>query len=124
MRIETRVDRGVAFVEPKERLTVETVEAFGSTVRALLQRGVVRLALSLAAVPYVDSSGLGAIIHAYTSARRRGGDLKLLHVTGRNRELLAITKLLTVFETYDEESAAEHSFLEGRPRPDGTSAFM
>jgi anti-sigma B factor antagonist len=60
--------------------------------------------LSLAHVPYIDSVGLGAIVRAYTSARRRGGNLQLLHVEGRNRHLLTITKLLTVFDCLESES--------------------
>jgi anti-sigma B factor antagonist len=110
MRIEERVRNGVVIVEPKGRLTVETEGEFVRAVRKLLDAGRIRLVLNLADVPYIDSSGLGAIAHTYTSAWRRGGDLKLLNVWHRNLQLLTVTKLITVFEVFDSEEAAIRSF--------------
>jgi anti-sigma B factor antagonist len=107
MRIEETVRGNVVIIEPKGRLTVEIEEQFRDTVRRLLESGRTRLVLNLANVPSIDSCGLGAIVQGYISARRRGGDLKLLNVSGRNHHLLTITKLLTVFETYDSEDEVE-----------------
>lgn len=96
MKITERLSDEVLVIEPKGRITVETEPEFASYFIRLLEAGHRRLAISLAAVPYIDSVGLGAIVRAYTSTRRRGGDLKLIEVHGRNRHLLEITKLLTV----------------------------
>ena len=110
MRIDTRVHHHVVIVEPKERITVETAADFTETIRTVLDAGSRHLVLNLVDVPYVDSDGLAAIVQAYTATRRRGGDLKLLHLRDRTRQLLAVTKLLTVFEAYDTEDAVERSF--------------
>jgi anti-sigma B factor antagonist len=110
MRIDTRVHQDVVTIHPKERISVETEAQFTKVVLALLDAGSRRLVLNLVDVPSIDSVGLGAIVQASISARCRGGDLKLLHVSDRNRRLLAITKLLTVLETYDTEADAERSF--------------
>ena len=68
------------------------------------------LLLNLEGVPYIDSAGLGEIVRTYTTVSRQGGKLKLLNLTKRIQDLLAITKLLTVFETYEDESEAVKSF--------------
>jgi anti-sigma B factor antagonist len=65
---------------------------------------------NLADVPYIDSAGLGEIVRTYTTVSRQGGSLKLLNLTKRITDLLAITKLLTVFETFDTEAEAIKSF--------------
>ena len=72
--------------------------------------GTVQGLLELADVPYVDSAGLGEIVRTYTTVSKKGGKLKLLNLTAKIRDLLAITKLLTVFETYDSEADAVKSF--------------
>ena len=110
MQINTRVSHDLVVIELKGRITVETEAQFCEVVRPLLKAEPPRLVLDLMDVPYIDSVGIGVIVLAYTSARRRGGDLKFLHVRGRNRRLLAITKLLTVFEAFDTEDEVERSF--------------
>jgi anti-sigma B factor antagonist len=77
---------------------------------SLVQQGHRKLLVNLADVTYVDSAGLGAIVHSYANVNKQGGKLKLLNVTKRIKDLLAITKLLTVFETFDSESEAVRSF--------------
>jgi anti-sigma B factor antagonist len=79
-------------------------------LRSLVQQGQKNLLLNLADVNYVDSAGLGAIVHAYATVKNQGGNLKLLNLTKRIRDLLSITKLLTVFESYDNEAEALKSF--------------
>jgi anti-sigma B factor antagonist len=76
----------------------------------LIQQDRKQLVLNLADVPYIDSAGLGEIVRTYTTVSRQGGKLKLLNLTKRITDLLAITKLLTVFETYDTEKDALASF--------------
>jgi anti-sigma B factor antagonist len=79
-------------------------------VNSLVNRGFKKIVLNLAEVPYVDSAGLGEIVRTYTTVSRQGGSLKLLNLTKRISDLLSITKLLTVFETFDSESEAIKSF--------------
>jgi anti-sigma B factor antagonist len=110
VRIDTRIYRDVVIIQPKERITDENDAQFAEAVRALLEAGPRRLVLDLVDVPWIDSIGLAAIVQAYTSTRRLGGDLKLLRVGLRNRQLLTITKLLTVFEAYDTEADVQRSF--------------
>jgi anti-sigma B factor antagonist len=76
----------------------------------MVNQGHKKIILNLAEVPYIDSAGLGEIVRTYTTVSRQGGKLKLLNLTKRIQDLLAITKLLTVFETYDTEDEAIKSF--------------
>ena len=79
-------------------------------VRSLLQQGRKKVVLNLGEVSYIDSAGLGELVQAYATAKKNGGGLKLLNATKRIKDLLAITKLLTVFETYENEAEAVTSF--------------
>ena len=85
-------------------------ELLKDKVNSLVNRGFKKIVLNLAEVPYVDSAGLGEIVRTYTTVSRQGGSLKLLNLTKRISDLLSITKLLTVFETFDSESEAIKSF--------------
>ena len=75
-----------------------------------MHQGKNKIVLNLANVPYIDSAGLGEIVRTYTTVSRQGGSLKLLNLTKRIHDLLSITKLLTVFETFDSEGEAVRSF--------------
>jgi anti-sigma B factor antagonist len=77
----------------------------------LLQKGNKNIILNLAKVPYLDSAGLGEIMRSFTALRREGGDFKLLSPNQRIIDLLSITKLLNVFDIYDNEPSAIKSFL-------------
>jgi anti-sigma B factor antagonist len=79
-------------------------------VRSLLEQGQKKLVLDLGRVSYVDSAGLGELVQAYATTKNKGGVLKLLGINKRLKDLLTITKLVTVFDTYDTESAALASF--------------
>jgi anti-sigma B factor antagonist len=83
-------------------------------LRSLVQQGKTKLLLNLAEVAYVDSAGLGAIVQSYTTVTNQGGGLKLVNVTKRLKDLLSITKLLTVFDTFDNEAEAVTSFSAAR----------
>ena len=74
-------------------------------VDELVKRGRKKILLNLAKVPYMDSAGLGEIIRCFTALRKNGGQFKLLSPNARVRDLLNITKLLTVFDSYDDETA-------------------
>jgi len=80
------------------------------TVRGLLDDKRTHIVLNLADVDYIDSSGIGELVSAYTTVKGRGGELKLLHLTKKVHDLLQLTKLYTVFDVYTEESAALNSF--------------
>jgi anti-sigma B factor antagonist len=76
----------------------------------LIERKETKLLLNLANVPYMDSGGLGEIVRSYTTVKRAGGELKLLNATKRISDLLTITKLITVFEIFEEEGEALKSY--------------
>ena len=100
----------IVILEPNGRLTAETVHEFKQAASKWLHDGSRDLILDLQHVNYLDSAGLGALALAYASRRRRGGRLAFVHVSGKNRELLRITKLLNVFEVYETTMEAERSF--------------
>ena len=83
---------------------------FRDRIEELLRANRVRVVLDLQAVEYIDSTGLGTIAAKYLTLRRRGGDLKLLHVPPRTLQLMTITKLTRVFEFFDSEDRAIESF--------------
>ena len=84
--------------------------ALRDSVRKLADTGKKKVLLNLAGVKYIDSSGIGELIANYTTVSRQGGQLKLLNLTDRIQNLLVITKLLTVFDSYDDEAEALRSF--------------
>ena len=84
--------------------------ALRDAVRKLLNDGKKKVLLNLGGVNYMDSSGVGELIANYTSVSRDGGQLKLLNLTEKIQNLLVITKLLTVFDAYDNEAEALSSF--------------
>jgi anti-sigma B factor antagonist len=79
-------------------------------VKDLLSKGEKKILLNLADVSYIDSSGIGALVGAFTSVRNQGGEMKLLLLTKKVKDVLAITKLLTVFDVKDDEAAAIAGF--------------
>ena len=111
MKIEERVVDGVMILDLKRKMTLgEGDELLKDKINSLVQQGHQKLVLNLEGVPYIDSAGLGEIVRTYTTVSRQGGKLKLLNLTKRIQDLLAITKLLTVFETYDSEQEVVRSF--------------
>ena len=111
MQIDERTIGDVLVLDVKGRITLgEGDELLKDKVNSLLNQGYKKIVLNLAEVPYIDSAGLGEIVRTYTTVSRQGGNLKLLNLTKRITDLLAITKLLTVFETFDAESDAVRSF--------------
>src|SRR2546426_4977877 len=111
MQIEERAVGDVVILDVKGRITLgEGDEILKDKVNTLVNQGKKKIVLNLADVPYVDSAGLGEIVRTYTTVSRQGGSLKLLNLTKRISDLLSITKLLTVFETFDTENEAIASF--------------
>ena len=79
-------------------------------IQSLLQQGYRKLLIDMGGVSYVDSAGLGQLVQVYATTSHLGGSLKLLNLTKRLKDLLVLTKLLTVFDTYESEDAALASF--------------
>jgi anti-sigma B factor antagonist len=93
------------------RITIgEGSVALRSAIRRLLEEGKKNILLNLAGVGYIDSSGIGELVSSYTAINKEGGQLKLLSLTAKLRDLLTITKLLTVFDHYESESDALSNF--------------
>ena len=88
----------------------EGAVALRDSIRNLADQGKQKVLLNLAGVKYMDSSGVGELIANYTTIKRQGGQLKLLNLTDRIQNLLVITKLLTVFDSYENEAEALKSF--------------
>jgi anti-sigma B factor antagonist len=111
MQIDQRAVGDVVVLDVKGRITMgEGDEMLKDKVNSLVNQGHKKIVLNLAEVPYIDSAGLGEVVRTYTTVSRQGGSLKLLNLTKRITDLLSITKLLTVFETFDSENEAVRSF--------------
>jgi anti-sigma B factor antagonist len=111
MKIENRVVGDVHILDCSGKITLgEGTMAIRNTVRELLKNGNKKIILNLADVNYIDSSGIGELVSSYTTVTNSGGSLRLLNLTKKIHELLAITKLLTVFPVYDDEHTALSSF--------------
>ena len=111
MQIDERIVSGVTILDLKGKITLgEGDEALRDHISGLLQKGQKKILLNLEGVPYIDSAGLGEVVRTYTTVSRQGGQLKLVNLTKRITDLLMITKLLTVFETFDAEPEALKSY--------------
>jgi anti-sigma B factor antagonist len=111
LKVSTRQVDGVSIVDCSGRITLgEGSVVLRDTVKDLLSKGNKKILLNLGDVNYIDSSGIGELVSAYTTAKNQGGELKLLKLTKKVHDLLQITKLYTVFEVKDDEAAAVKSF--------------
>jgi len=112
MKYTTRQVDGVAILDLSGRITLgEGSVTLRDAVKDTLAKGSKSILLNLANVDYIDSSGLGELVSAYTSVKNQGGELKLLHLTDKVHDLLQITKLYTVFDIKDDEASAIGSFV-------------
>jgi anti-sigma B factor antagonist len=111
MTASTRLVGGVTIVDLSGRIVLgEGSAGLRDLVRNLVSEGIKKILLNLRNVDYIDSSGLGELVSAFTSVRKQGGELKLLHLTKRVHDLLQITKLYTVFDITDDEATSVKSF--------------
>ena len=111
LRIAERVVDGVTILDLTGRLVLDDGDtAFRDCIANLLSRGQNQLLVNLANVTYIDSAGVGMLVAKMLSVRRAGGDMKLLNLTARSNRVMTITKLLTVFEAFDDETEAIRSF--------------
>jgi len=118
MTIQERLVSDIAVITLNGRVTLtDGTAAFDETVQRLIQQGHLKMILDFADVPYIDSTALGVMLRTHATLIRRGGGLKLLHVQGHVRELLELTRLLTVFEVFDSEAKAIASLASIRSSP-------
>jgi anti-sigma B factor antagonist len=111
MKATNRQVDGVAVVDMSGRITLgEGSVVLRDTIRDLVGKGQKKILLNLGDVTYIDSSGIGELVSAFTAVRREGGELKLLNLTKKVHDLLQITKLYTVFDIKDDEAAAIKAF--------------
>ena len=111
MEFKRRQLDDVTIVDLRGRITLgEGSVTVRETVHDLLSKGLKRILLNLGEVNYIDSSGIGELVSAFTAAKKQGGELKLLNLTKKVHDLLQITKLSTVFDVADDETAAVRSF--------------
>jgi anti-sigma B factor antagonist len=108
----------VAIVDLHGKITLgENTGVLREEMRSLLAQGTKNILLNMADVGYVDSAGLGELVGAYTTATNQGGTVKLLHMQGKMKDLMQITKLYTIFSSFDNEQAALASFGGNAAKP-------
>jgi anti-sigma B factor antagonist len=111
LTIKERAAGDVTVLDLSGKITIgEGSVQLRETVRGLLEKGTKKLLINLGGVDYVDSSGIGELVSCYTTTKNQGGQLKLLNLTKKIKDLLMITKLLTVFETFDDEAEALRTY--------------
>ena len=112
MQLEERSVGDIVIVGVKGDITLNKGSdvVLRDKVRSLIQQGHLKLLIDLSQVSYMDSAGLGELVQSYATTKNKGGSLKLLGLTKRLKDLLAITKLATVFESFDQEADAIASF--------------
>ena len=111
MKIEVRTVGDGKVMDCSGKITLgEGTMSIRTKVRECLDGGAKKILLNLGDVSYIDSSGIGELVSTYTTVLNGGSRLKLLNLTNRIKQLLTITKLLTVFETFEDEKAALASF--------------
>ena len=111
MEIAERKVSDVTILDLTGKMTLgEGDELLKDKINSLLAKGTRKLVLNLEGVPYIDSAGLGEMVRTYTTVKKQSGTLKLLNLTKRIQDLLSITKLTTVFDTFDNEEEAVKSF--------------
>jgi anti-sigma B factor antagonist len=112
MQLEERMAGNVAIVKVTGDITLNKGGdvQLKDKVNSLVQQGNKQILVDLGGVSYVDSAGLGELVQAFVTTKNRGGSLKLVNVTKRLNDLLVVTRLVTVFETFDSEAKALASF--------------
>lgn len=111
LRMTERDVNGITVLDIEGRIVLgEESNSFREKVKSLLAAGKRNIVLNMANVSYIDSAGLGTLVATFHSAKSQGAVLKLANLGAKFREVLQVTKLMTVFDTYDSEAAAVQSF--------------
>lgn len=111
MKIEARNEQGVTIISPKGKITIGAGDvALREAVHEALEAGARNILLDLAGVTTIDSSGIGEMVHAYTTVTNRGGKLRLVNMPSKVTDILQITQLITVFDSFDNLEEALQSY--------------
>lgn len=108
--INQRRVEDVTILDLKGRERIRSAMALHESIRCLAREGKIQVILDLASVKHIDSGGLGELVSSHVTLDEKGGALKLMHLTESVQQLMTVTKLLTVFDVYDEEPEALASF--------------
>jgi anti-sigma B factor antagonist len=111
MKIEKRKKGNVTIFDLKGKiLSGEGIDELRQSIDATINANEKQLVLNFAEVPYLDSTGLGEVVRSYTTLKKAGGTIKIANLTNKVQDLLSVTKLITVFETFQNEDEAVKSF--------------
>jgi len=114
LQITERTSGDVTILDLKGRVVLgEGDDPFRRHIESLVKQGRLKIVLNLRDVTYIDSAGVGVMVGKLVSVRKQGGDVRLLHLVQRNLRVMTITKLVTVFETFEAEEQAVRSFETG-----------
>lgn len=118
MKISEREAGDITILDVEGRIMFgDGEESFRDAVTRTIESGRVKLVINMAGVPYIDSAGISQLVRTFVTSSRKGGGMKLLHLTNRVRELLNITRLLTVWPAFESEEAAVGSFGDAPREP-------
>lgn len=111
MKIEKRTQSDVVILDLKGKILIgDGIDELRAEINQLLKEKKIKILLNFQEVPYLDSTGLGEVVRSYTSVKNAGGSIKIVYLTNKVRDLLSVTKLITVFETFEDEAKAIASF--------------
>lgn len=111
MKIEKRKKGDVLILDLKGKILIgDGIDELRGAINGSIKENESRVLLNFSEVPYLDSTGLGEVVRSYTSIKKEGGSVKIVNLTNKVKDLLSVTKLLTVFETFEDEDKAIASF--------------
>ncbi len=111
MKIEKRKKGDVLILDLEGKILIgEGIDELRGAINNAIKEKETKLLLNFASVPYLDSTGLGEVVRSYTSVKKEGGVVKIVNLTNKVRDLLSVTKLITVFDTFEDEEKAIESF--------------
>lgn len=111
MKIEKRKNGDVTIFDLKGKILIgEGIDELREAINDSIKANEKKLLLNFDQVPYLDSTGLGEVVRSYTTLKKEGGMVKIINLTQKVRDLLSVTKLITVFETFEDENKAVNSF--------------
>lgn len=111
MKIEKRKKGDVLILDLEGKILIgEGIDELRGAINNAIKEKETKLLLNFAGVPYLDSTGLGEVVRSYTSVKKEDGVVKIVNLTNKVRDLLSVTKLITVFETFEDEEKAIESF--------------
>ncbi|MGE5340358.1 MAG: STAS domain-containing protein [Candidatus Omnitrophota bacterium] len=111
MKIEKRKKGDVFILDLKGKILMgEGIDVLREAINNAVKEKETKILLNFAEVPYLDSTGLGEVVRSYTSIKKEGGTIKIVNLTNKVKDLLSVTKLLTVFDTFEDEEKAITSF--------------